>query len=281
MKQSLHPERAARQVFRMTARRPALGLVLGSGFQAALADLQVEAEIGYDQLPGFPPVGVSGHAGKLLVGMLGGTPVVVLSGRSHYYEGHSLAAVTFGVRVLAALGVRDLVLTNAAGGINRKFRPGDFMGLRDHINFLGENPLRGPEWPGCPRFIDLTEAYDPGLRRMLARAARAAGARWHTGVYLAVPGPSYETPAEIRAFARWGADAVGMSTVPEAIAARHCGLRVAGVSCITNPAAGRGRGGLSHAEVLATAERVRLQAGGLLTHFAEAYGRATGAAAGR
>ena len=224
-------------------------------------------------LPGFPPVGVSGHAGQLLIGQLGGTPVMVLSGRSHFYEGHPMERVTFAVRALAAYGIRDLLLTNAAGGVNRSFRPGDFMVLTDHINLMGTNPLRGAPLPGLPRFVDLTCTYDKGLRALLQRAGRQCGVKLRAGVYLAVCGPSYETPAEIRAFARLGADAVGMSTVPEAIVARQCGLKVAGVSCITNLAAGRSRQTLSHAEVLETAERVKKVAARLLRNFAELYGR--------
>jgi len=251
---------------------PALGCILGTGFHHVLGELDVVEKIPYAKIPGFPKTGVSGHAGDLYFGTLGGTRIVVLSGRAHYYEGHSMDQVTFAVRTLAAFGVQDLVLTNAAGGINRKFHAGDFMALTDHLNFMGENPLRGPELPGLRRFVDLTDTYDAGLRRLLRRAARVSGVKLRAGVYLAVSGPSYETPAEIRAFARLGADAVGMSTVPEAIVARQCGLRVAGVSCLTNPAAGLGGEKLSHAEVLATAERVKAQAAALLKNFAKCYG---------
>jgi len=238
-----------------------------------LSELEVDAQIGYRKLPGFPPAGVAGHAGELLIGRLGGTPVMVLSGRAHFYEGHAMTAVTFAVRALAAYGIRDLLLTNAAGGINRSFRPGDFMVLSDHINLMGTNPLRGAAPPGLPRFVDLTHPYDGTLARLLTRAGRASGVRLRTGVYLAVCGPSYETPAEIRAFQRLGADAVGMSTVPETIVARQCGLRVAGVSCITNLAAGRSGKSLSHAEVLETADRVKIMAANLLKNFAKLYGR--------
>jgi purine-nucleoside phosphorylase len=177
------------------------------------------------------------------------------------------------VRVLAAFGIRDLLLTNAAGGINKKFRAGDFMVLTDHINLMSANPLRGDAVPGLPRFVDLTHTYDAGLRRLLQRAAGESGLRLRPGVYLAVCGPSYETPAEIRAFERLGADAVGMSTVPEAIVARQCGLNVAAVSCITNLAAGRSRRALSHADVMATAARVRVSAAVWLENFAKLYDR--------
>jgi purine-nucleoside phosphorylase len=203
---------------------------------------------------------------------MSGTPILILSGRAHYYEGHDMSVVTFAVRTLAAYGIRDLVLTNAAGGINRKFRPGDFMLLNDHINLMGTNPLRGPAIPGLPRFVDQTEVYDPVMREELKRAGRAAKVRVHSGVYLALSGPTYETPAEIRAFERLGADAVGMSTVPEAIVARQCGLRVAGISCITNLAAGRSPEPLSHQEVLDTAERVRVLAGQMLKTFVKLHG---------
>jgi purine-nucleoside phosphorylase len=273
MKQRLNPVVTARQLSKLSRLRPTLAIVLGSGFQQAIAQLQVDAEISYETLSGFPPVGVSGHAGKLLLGHLGGTPVLVLSGRAHYYEGHPMEQVTFAVRVLAEFGISDLLLTNAAGGLNRKFRPGDFMVLTDHINFMGANPLRGPAVPKWPRFVDLTRTYDAGLSKLLRQAARPCRLRLQSGVYLAVSGPSYETPAEIGAFARLGADAVGMSTVPEAIVARQCGLRVAGVSCITNLAAGRGGEVLSHAEVLETAERVKNLAAQLLNNFAKLYGK--------
>jgi purine-nucleoside phosphorylase len=196
-----------------------------------------------------------------------------LSGRAHYYEGHPMTLVTFAVRALAAYGIRGLLLTNAAGGINRGFRPGDFMMLTDHINLMGTNPLRGDPVPGLPRFVDLTCAYDLGLRRLMRQAFRDCGLKLRTGTYLAVCGPSYETPAEIRAFARLGADAVGMSTVPEVIVARQCGLKVAALSCITNLAAGRSRATLSHAEVLETGERVKKLAAQLLKNFAKLYGQ--------
>lgn len=264
---------AALVLGRKTRRRPTLGLVLGSGFGGVAGAIRDRETIPYTALPGFPPAGVSGHAGKVVLGELGGTPVLALSGRAHYYEGHSMEEVTFAMRTLAAFGITDVLLTNAAGGVNPRFRPGDFMALRDHINFMGANPLRGPERPGLPRFVDLTRVYDAGLRGLLHNAAKPARARLHEGVYLAVCGPTYETPAEVRAFARLGADAVGMSTVPEAIVARQCGVRVAAVSCITNLAAGRSPHALSHTEVLEIAERVSKQATALLEHFARLYGQ--------
>lgn len=271
-KQQPDPRATAARLKRLSRLRPTLAMVLGSGFHHVLSELRIEAEISYAKLPGFPPTGVSGHAGQLFIGHLGGTPVMVLSGRAHYYEGHPMTRVTFAVRALAAYGIRDLLLTNAAGGVNRSFRPGDFMVLSDHINLMGVNPLRGGPLPGLPRFVDLTCAYDQGLRRLLRRAGRECGLRLRAGTYLAVSGPSYETPAEIRAFARLSADAVGMSTVPEAIVARQCGLKVAAVSCITNLAAGRSRKTLSHAEVLKTADRVKHLAAQMLQKFAKLYG---------
>lgn len=262
---------AVAKIKKLSRLRPKLALVLGSGFQHLLAGLVVDAELPCAKLPGFPKAGVPGHGGRLLIGQLRGTPVLVLDGRAHFYEGHSLARVTFPIRVLAGYGIRDLVLTNAAGGINRKYHTGDFMLVSDHINLMGSNPLRGPEIPGLPRFVDLTGAYDPELSGLLISAARTAGVKLRRGVYLAVSGPSYETPAEIRAFAALGADAVGMSTVPEVIVARQCGLRVAALSCITNLAAGIGLAPLSHAEVLATGDRVKAGGARLLKNFARLY----------
>jgi len=285
MKPETGPEIAAARLKELSSLHPTLALVLGSGFHHVLTALRVDKKISYAKIPGFPKPTVSGHAGELYFGKLGGTAVMVLSGRAHFYEGHSMERVTFAVRALAAFGIRDLLLTNAAGGINRNFRPGDFMVLTDHINFMGVNPLRpgggdasSPEFsatrasqPRLPRFVDMTQVYDPKLNGLMFQAARRCGMRLRSGVYLAVSGPSYETPAEIRAFARLGADAVGMSTVPEAMVARQCGLNVAGLSCITNLAAGRSRAKLSHIEVLETAERVKVLAAELLENFAQIY----------
>lgn len=262
------PQVAAARLKKFCPLRPKLAIVLGSGFHHVLAELRVAKKISCAQIPGFPRLTVSGHAGELYFGQLGKTPVLVLSGRAHFYEGHDMERVTFAVRVLAAFGITDLLLTNAAGGINKKFRAGDFMVLTDHINFMGANPLGGAAISGLPRFVDLTEAYDKKLQKLLFRAGKISRLKLQRGVYLAVSGPSYETPAEIRAFARLGADAVGMSTVPEAIVARQCGLRVAAVSCITNLAAGIGKENLSHAEVLETAERVKKSGAALIKNFA-------------
>ena len=288
---SSNPQTAAAQLKKVSRLRPTLAIVLGSGFHHALTELRVDKKISYAKIPGFPKPTISGHAGELYFGHLGQTPVLVLSGRAHFYEGHPMERVTFATRTLVAFGITDLLLTNAAGGINRKFRAGDFMVLTDHINFMGTNPLRPTvvaqasclcnkmqltgetPVPLLPRFVDLTETYDKKLQELLFKAGKICKLKLQRGVYLAVSGPSYETPAEIRAFANLGADAVGMSTVPEAIVARQCGLNVAGISCITNLAAGIGKENLSHTEVLETAERVKKSGAQLIKNFAELYGK--------
>lgn len=254
---------------------PRVGLVLGSGFGALARELDRVRRFAFRELPGFPVGSVAGHSHGLSLGHWRGLELAVLEGRSHFYEGFELDEVTFPVRVLAGLGVQTLLLTNAAGGIHPKFQPGDFMVLSDHINALGANPLRGPTEEGLNRFVDLTEAYDRRLQQHLRAAARQVGARCHSGVYLAVSGPSYETPAEIRAFRRLGADAVGMSTVPEVIVARQCGLRVAGLSCITNAAAGLGGAHqtVSHEEVLETARRQEATTTQLVAAFLDRLAR--------
>jgi len=272
MKPSPNPQKAATRLRTLSRLRPALAIVLGSGFHRVLSELRVDRKVPYAQIPGFPVPHVAGHSGELFFGTLGGASVLVLSGRAHFYEGHSMDRVTFAVRALAAFGIRDLLLTNAAGGVNSRFQRGDFMLLTDHVNLMGTNPLCGEPIAGLPRFLDLTCAYDAALNGLMHKAARACKIKLRSGVYLAVSGPSYETPAEIRAFARLGADAVGMSTVPEVIAARQCGLNVAAVSCITNLAAGRSPSPLSHAEVLETGEQAGLVAAQLLKTFGKLYG---------
>jgi purine-nucleoside phosphorylase len=284
------PLTSAARINKVSPLRPKLAIVLGSGFHHVLSELRVDKKISYAKIPGFPKPTVAGHAGELYFGHLGQTPVLVLSGRAHYYEGYALERVTFAVRALAAFGITDLLLTNAAGGINNKFRAGDFMVLTDHINFMGANPLRPSVVAQASRlfeelhhtgetpvplqcFVDLTNTYDRRLRELLVKAGKNSKVKLQRGVYLAVSGPSYETPAEIRAFARLGADAVGMSTVPEAMAARQCGLKVAAVSCITNLAAGLSGNTLSHAEVLETAEHVKKSGAALIKAFAEIYGK--------
>lgn len=269
------PRIVAARLARAMGSPPALGIVLGSGFGGVARLLTNQRTWAYKSLPGFAVGHVPGHDCQLIHGDLNGRSVLALSGRAHFYEGFELAQVTFPMRVLAAMGVGSVLLTNAAGGIARSLLPGDFMAISDHINLLGSNPLRGAiRYPGFvpdsgTAFTDLSETYDPELLGALKAAGRRENVRVGTGVYLAVPGPSYETPAEIRAFARLGADAVGMSTVAEAIVARQCGMRVAGLSCITNLAAGRGGKGvrLHHDDVLAQARAREEAAGRLVSEF--------------
>lgn len=234
---------------------PRLGLVLGSGLGGLADAVQDAIAIPYADLPGFPVGSVAGHAGRLVLGRLEGTPVVVLQGRAHLYEGIPASDLAVPVRTVRALGAESLVLTNAAGSLNPQAGPGELMALTDHINLMGANPLAGPNDDALgPRFVGLGDAYDLALREGLRAAAEAEGVALHEGVYLAVAGPSFETPAEIRAFKVLGADAVGMSTVPEVIVARHCGLRVAAVSAITNLAEGLGAEKLSHEHTLENAK---------------------------
>lgn len=235
---------------------PRLAVVLGSGLQALSAELREGVEIPYEEIPCFPTPVDSGHMGSLAVGRLGRTDVVLLGGRAHLYEGYTPAQVVFPVRLLRRLGVETVVVTNAAGGVNRSLTPGTLMLIRDHINLTGRNPLCGPnDAHSGPRFPDMTEAYDGRLRMRAREVARTLGVPLPEGVYLGLTGPSFETPAEIRMAAALGADAVGMSTVLEVIAARHCGLRVLGISCITNAAAGLRDERLSAQEVVAAAAR--------------------------
>jgi len=266
-------KQASNYLKRQSRLRPQFAMVLGSGFQAALSHMDVDVEIPYGKLPGFLSVGVSGHVGRLVIGTLGGLPVIVLKGRTHYYEGYDMDQITFPVRALSEYGIRNLLLTNAAGGINRKFRPGDLMVIEDHINLMGVNPLRGPGVFGVPRFVDLTDVYDESMRNLLIQAGKKTKLRTFKGIYLAVSGPSYETPAEIRAYGRLGADAVGMSTVPEAIVARQCGIKVAGLSCITNLGAGISKTPLSHQEVLAMAEQQKTKIAQFIKTFCELYAK--------
>jgi purine-nucleoside phosphorylase len=250
-------DEATHAVRARTALVPAVGLVLGSGLGAFADSLKDAATIPFTEIPHFPASTVVGHSGALVLGLCRGVPVAALKGRVHFYEGYRLDEVVFPVRVLGRLGVKTLVLTNAAGAVNTSFAPGDIMVLTDHINFLG-NPLLGPNEAALgSRFPDMSEAYDRGLRDTAEDACRAAGVRCHRGVYVAMTGPSFETPAEIRMARTLGADAVGMSTVPEVIAARHMGIRVAALSCLTNMAAGVTDRKLDHQEVLDTGERVK------------------------
>ena len=238
--------------------RPAVALVLGSGLGAFAENLEGRVAVPFGRIPHFPvSTGVVGHAGELVLGRVGGISVAVLAGRIHYYEGKTMAEVVFPARVLARLGARAVVLTNAAGGVRLSFRPGDLMLISDHINAFGAHPLIGPNEDRLgPRFPDMTAVYDPVLRRLVKAAARKLKIPLREGVYLGNPGPSYETPAEIRMYRRLGADAVGMSTIPEALALRHMGVRVVGISTITNMAAGILKKPLEHEEVLETTRRV-------------------------
>jgi purine-nucleoside phosphorylase len=242
-----------------------VAIVLGSGLGAFGDGLDGATRVPYADIPHWPQSGIVGHAGVLVTGELQGRRVLTLSGRVHFYEGHDLGAVTFAMRVLGALGVPCVILTNAAGGINTAFATGALMVIDDHLNFMGSNPLIGPNDDRLgPRFPDMSEVYSRRLRGLADAAARAAGLAVEHGVYVAVHGPSFETPAEIRAFRVLGADAVGMSTAPEAIVARHMGLEVLGISCITNMAAGVLPQPLNHDEVLEVGRRVRGQFSALL-----------------
>lgn len=249
--------RAVRTRLRLPQGQSPVAIVLGSGLGAfgdALADAR---SLPFSELPGFPPATVQGHKGRLVFGTLEGVPVLALQGRLHGYEGHDAATVAFPARVFGVLGARALVVTNAAGGTNPKFAPGDLMRITDHINLTGKNPLVGPNEDALgPRFPDVSRAYDPRLAAALDEAALAAGVQLQSGVYVQMTGPSYETPAEIRMASIIGGDAVGMSTVPEVIAAAHQGVPVCGISCITNLAAGIARHQLTHGEVVEVAKQV-------------------------
>jgi purine-nucleoside phosphorylase len=237
---------------------PELGLVLGSGLGFLGDQVEAACAVPYGELPGLPVSTVPGHAGRLVLGRLGGRPVAVMQGRFHFYEGYGLAQVTSGVRLLARLGVRGLIITNAAGGVRADLHPGDLMLISDHINLMGSNPLIGKNLDALgPRFPDMSDAYTQALRAQARAVAAELGIPIKEGVYAAFTGPSYETPAEIRALRTLGADAVGMSTIPEVIAACHMGVPVLGMSCISNLAAGISDKPLSHAEVTETAERVK------------------------
>lgn len=229
---------------------PEMGIILGSGL-GSLADEIEGVRISYADIPHFPVSQVPGHKGNLVMGELEGKKIVALQGRCHFYEGYPMDAITYPVRVMRELGAEILLVTNAAGGINKDFQPGDLMVITDHINFMGANPLRGRK-----EFIDMTFTYDQELIELTEKTASNQGSEIKNGVYLAVSGPSYETPSEIKAFEKLGADAVGMSTVPEVIVARSLTLKVLGISCITNMAAGILKKSLSHEEVIETTKKV-------------------------
>ena len=237
---------------------PRIALVLGSGLGGFADDFDEAVAIPYEEIPGFMRSTAQGHAGRLVVGKVDGVPVVAMQGRVHYYEGYSLEEVTFPIRVFNLLGIKTLILTNAAGGINVELQQGALMVISDHLNLMGDNPLRGPNDERFgPRFPDMSAVYSPELQAMVVDEAKAAGVEVRRGIYGALSGPSYETPAEIVLLRNLGADAVGMSTVPEAIVARHMGLEVLGISCITNMAAGVSDAPINHEEVMETGERVR------------------------
>ena len=260
---------------RLGGMSPKIGIVLGSGLGAVADAVGKPAFVPYSAIPHFPQSTVAGHSGRIVAGLLGGAPVIVMQGRVHFYEGYTPQQVTFPMRVLGALGVRTVILTNAAGGIAEGYRVGQLVALADHINLMGWNPLVGPNDPRFGfsngaglRFFDMTEAYSKRLRALAQKAAEAEGFQLEEGVYVAVSGPSYETPAEIRAFRTMGATLVGMSTVPETIVARHMGLEVLGRSCVTNPAASVDAPSLSHEEGFEAGRKVEQRLARLLERLA-------------
>jgi purine-nucleoside phosphorylase len=253
---------------------PLVGAVLGSGLGYLADHIDRELSIPYGDIAHFPQPSVKGHSGELVLGTIEGVPIAMLSGRVHLYEGLTPEEVVFPIRVLRLLGAKVGLLTNASGGINPAFDPGDLMLLKDHINAMGVNPLVGPnrdEWG--PRFPDMTYPYDRDLQALAKEVATDLGIPLRSGVYISVMGPSYETPAEIRMFKMWGADAVGMSTVPEVIAARHMGMRTLAISCVANPAAGIHPGELSHEEVTAAVSEKKEMFGRLVRHIIAAIGK--------
>ena len=244
---------------------PQVGLILGSGLGGFADRLERPLAIEYGDIPHFPQSHVVGHHGRLVIGTRAGATCVAMQGRVHMYEGHSAQTVAFPARVLVALGAKILIITNAAGGLNPRWMPGTLMLIRDHIDLLRDHPLRGPNDERLgPRFPDMTTAYAPALRALVKEVAARESIELAEGVYVAMPGPCYETPAEVKMLQTLGADATGMSTVPEVVVARHMGARVIGVSCITNQAAGITGAALSHDEVTETATRVRSTFEGLL-----------------
>jgi purine-nucleoside phosphorylase len=251
-------EKAARMIRGRTQTESPVAIVLGSGLGGFADELSAATAIPYAEIPGFARATVQGHAGRLVVGKIGDSAIAAMQGRFHFYEGYSLEDVTFPIRVLKLLGVRTLILTNASGALNFEFTPGSLMVITDHINLLGVNPLTGPNDERFgPRFPDLSNTYAHELQEIVLMEARAMGMKMGRGVYASLTGPSYETPAEIHMVRTLGADAVGMSTVPEAIVARHMGMQVVGISCITNLAAGVSDEPVDHSQVMATGEQVR------------------------
>jgi len=248
--------------------KPKVGIILGSGLGAFTEDVRVDTRVPFDEIPNFDSQNGEPVIGSLTLGRVGEVPVAVLQGRVHYYEGHSMERVVFPTRTLAMLGIETLVLTNAAGGLEPDMRAGDFLIIKDHINLMGDNPLKGPNLKHLgPRFPDMSEPYDMRLVEMMSQIMKEKNIRHHLGVYAGVSGPTFETPAEVKFLQTIGAQAVGMSTVPETIAANHLGLRVAALSCITNLAAGIQRHRLSHEEVTQTTKSVETPFRHFMTEF--------------
>lgn len=251
-------EHAARIVRARTKLEPRIAIVLGSGLGGFADEFDEAVGVPYEEIPGFARSTAQGHAGRLVIGKVDDVPVVAMQGRVHFYEGYSLEQVTFPIRTFKLLGIKTLILTNASGGINVQLSQGALMVISDHLNLMGDNPLRGPNDERFgPRFPDMSAVYAPELQEIVIEEAKAIGVEVRRGIYGALSGPSYETPSEIHLLRNLGADAVGMSTVPEAIVARHMGLEVLGISCITNMAAGISDEPINHEEVMATGDRVR------------------------
>ena len=251
-------EHAARIVRARTKLEPRIAIVLGSGLGGFADEFDEAVGIPYEEIPGFARSTAQGHVGRLVIGKIDEVPVMAMQGRVHYYEGYSLEQVTFPIRTFKLLGIKTLILTNASGGINVQLSQGALMVINDHLNLMGDNPLRGPNDERFgPRFPDMSAVYSPGLQEIVVEEAKSIGVEVRRGIYGALSGPSYETPSEIHLMRNLGADAVGMSTVPEAIVARHMDLEVLGISCITNMAAGISDEPINHEEVMATGDRVR------------------------
>lgn len=251
-------EHAARIIRSRTKLEPRIAIVLGSGLGGFADEFEEPVGIPYEEIPGFARSTAQGHAGRLVIGKIDEVPVVAMQGRVHYYEGYSLEQVTFPIRTFKLLGVKTLILTNASGGINVQLNQGGLMVISDHLNMMGDNPLRGPNDDRFgPRFPDMSAVYSAELQEIVVEESKGIGVELRRGIYGALSGPSYETPSEIHLLRNLGADAVGMSTVPEAIVARHMDLEVLGISCITNMAAGIGDEPINHEEVMATGNRVR------------------------
>lgn len=251
-------DKAAQTIRARTTERARIAIVLGSGLGAFAEEFEDAVRIPYQQIPGFVTSTAQGHAGSLVIGKVENVPVIAMQGRVHYYEGYSLEEVTFPIRTFKLLGINTLILTNASGGVDVELNQGALMVISDHLNLMGVNPLRGPNDERFgPRFPDMSEVYSRELQEQVIEEARGLGVTLRRGIYAALAGPSYETPAEIHMLRAFGADAVGMSTVPEAIVARHMGMNVLGLSCITNMAAGISESPINHEEVIETGERVR------------------------